>query len=267
MSETFFSTKKGIIAVSVIAMTMFAVSIAVSTTVLANAEQIQGQDTITIIPGSSDKNNPAFFDITYYPIQVGKELRWYNADDINHKIILSSGNETIPAGIENKKVIESGEIKPKTSFTYKFDKEGMYRFSSPTYPWMHGNIIASNDISTTAVTNNLNNSVAIQLSWYPAKPKVVVGPEGQEEQQTHFIIKFINEKTNKIQEHIDYRLVIYDQSNKRVFEQGLHSGWGVEQAAYKFIAPGNYKAEVTINDILFAPVTPDVGKFNIVVIK
>jgi plastocyanin len=267
MSKTFFSAKTGIIAVCVIAMTMFAISIAVSTTVLANGEQIQGQDTITIIPGSSDKNNPAFFDITYYPIQVGKELRWYNADDINHKIVISSGNETTPAGIENKKVIESGDIKPKTSFTYKFDKEGTYRFSSPTFPWMHGNIIASNNISTTAVTNNLNNSVAIQLTWFPSKPKVAVGPEGQEEQQTHFIIKFINEKTNKIQEHIDYRLVIYDQSNKSVFEQGLHSGWGVEQAAYKFMATGNYRAEVTINYILFAPVTPDTAKFSIVVTK
>jgi hypothetical protein len=44
------------------------VSVAVST----YAEQQQGQDIITIIPGASDKNNPAFFDITYYPIQVGK---------------------------------------------------------------------------------------------------------------------------------------------------------------------------------------------------
>jgi len=269
MSKTFFSTKTntGVIAVCVIAVTIFTVYVAASITVLANAEQIQGQDTITIIPGASDKNNPVFFDITYYPIQVGKELRWYNADDVNHKIIISNDNETTPAGIENKKIFESGDIKPKASFMYKFDKEGTYRFSSPTYPWMHGNVIVSNDISTTAITNNLNNSVAIQLSWYPAKPKVVVGPEGQEEQQAHFIIKFINEKTNKIQEHIDYRLVIYDQSNKSVFEQGLHSGWGIEQAAYKFTTPGNYRAEVTINYILFAPVTPDVGKFNIVAIK
>jgi hypothetical protein len=39
----------------------------------------------------------------------------------------------------------------------------------------------------------------------------------------------------------------------------------IRQAAYKFIAPGNYRAEVTINYILFAPVLPDVAKFNIVV--
>jgi hypothetical protein len=139
----------------------------------------------------------------------------------------------------------------------------MYRFSSPLYPWIHGNIVVSNDISTIIVTNNLNNSVGIQLIWFPSKPKAAGEAEGQQG-QTHFIIKFINEKPNKIQEHIDYRFVIYDQQNKSVFEQGLHSGWGVEQAAYKFIAPGNYKAEVTINYILFTPVKPDVGKFNIV---
>ena len=195
---------------------------------------------------------------------MGKELTWYNADDVNHKIIISSGNETTPSGIENRKVVESGGIKPKTSFSYRFDKEGTYRFSSPTYPWMHGNIIVSNDISTTAVTNNLNNSVAVQLSWHPAKTKVGA-TEGADEQQTHFTIKFINEKTNKIQEHIDYQFVIYDQNNKSVFEQRLHSGWGAEQAAYKFMANGNYRAEVTINYILFTPVTPDVAKFNIVV--
>jgi len=231
----------------------------------AYAEQQQGQDVITIIPGASDKNNPAFFDVTYYHIQVGKEVKWYNADDVNHKIIILSGDETNAAGIENKKVIESGDIKPKTSFLYKFDKEGTYRFSSPIYPWMHGNLIVSNDISTSAMTNNLNNSIAIQLSWYPSKPKAVLGEAEGQEQQTHFIIKFINEKSNKIQEHIDYRFVIYDKSNKSVFEQGLHSGWGVEQTAYKFTNPGNYRAEVTINYILFAPVSPDVAKFNIVV--
>jgi hypothetical protein len=77
MSKTFFSAKvyvTAIIAVCVIAMTIFTLSVAASTTVLANAEQIQVQDTITIIPGASDKNNPAFFDVTYYPIQMGSKV-------------------------------------------------------------------------------------------------------------------------------------------------------------------------------------------------
>jgi hypothetical protein len=67
------------------------------------------------------------------------------------------------------------------------------------------------------MTTKLNNNVAIQLTWSPSKPKL-----GEE---THFMITFINEKTNKNQEHIDYQFIIYDQNSK-----GLHSGWGVEQA-------------------------------------
>ena len=46
---------------------------------------------------------------------MGKELRWYNADDVIHKIIVSNDNETGAAGGgENKKIIiDSGDIKPK----------------------------------------------------------------------------------------------------------------------------------------------------------
>ena len=137
MSKSIFSLTIPVIVSITITICIFTVFVAAS----AYAEQQQqGQDIITIIPGASDKNNPAFFDITYYPIQVGKEVRWYNADDISHKIIISSGNETTTYGIEHKKVVESADIKPKTSFSYKFGKEGIYRFSSPIYPWMHGNI-------------------------------------------------------------------------------------------------------------------------------
>jgi plastocyanin len=145
MSKTLFSSKvlvTDIIIVVVIAICIFTVCIVASAFALAYAEQQQQQqDVITIIPDANDKNNPVFFDITYYQIQIGKELRWYNADDVNHKIIISNGNETDAADIENKKVIESGDIKPKASFSYKFDKTGTYRFSSPIYPWMHGNVI------------------------------------------------------------------------------------------------------------------------------
>jgi hypothetical protein len=57
------------------------------------------------------------------------------------------------------------------------------------------------------------------------------------------------------------------KNQTKIQEQRLHSGGGVEQAAYKFITPGNYKAEVAIYYILFAQVQPDVAKFNIVATK
>jgi plastocyanin len=226
----------------------FAVSIF---TIPISAAVVYAEQVITILPGANNKDSPAFFDVTFYPIQIGKELRWYNDDEVSHKIIISGGEEE-----NNKtKLFDSGNIKPKASFSYKFDKSGSYHFSSPIYPWMQGTVFVSDDISTRAMTTNLKNNVAIQLTWSPSKPKV-----GEE---THFVITFINEKTNRNQEHIDYQFIIYDQNSKRVFQQGLHSGWGVEQGTYKFTTAGNYIAEVTIYYILFAPVQPDIAKYNI----
>jgi hypothetical protein len=54
---------------------LFTIYYTASAIVLVYAEQRQ-QDVITIIPGANDKNNPVFVDITYYPIQAGKEVRW-----------------------------------------------------------------------------------------------------------------------------------------------------------------------------------------------
>jgi hypothetical protein len=47
------------------------------------------------------------------------------------------------------------------------------------------------------VTNNLNNGVAIQLTWSPSKPKVAVGGAEGQGQQTHFIIKLLTKKQTK----------------------------------------------------------------------
>jgi plastocyanin len=51
---------------------------------------------------------------------MGKELRWYNDDEVSHKIIITGGEE------QNNRtnLFDSGNIKPKASFSYKFDKAG-----------------------------------------------------------------------------------------------------------------------------------------------
>ena len=93
------------------------------------------------------------------------------------------------------------------------------------------------------------------LSWFPSKPKV-----GEE---THFAINFINNNTHSNQEHVDYEFIITDNSdNKRVYRQALHSCCGAEQGSYKFIKAGDFTSEITIYNILFAPVEPDLARFN-----
>jgi len=91
---------------------------------------------------------------------------------------------------------------------------------------MQGNAFVYNDISSVMMTNP-KIDVAVQLMWAPSVPKVG--------QITHFKIIFINIKTNKNQKHIDYVFSIDTPKNKTSYQQTLHSSWGVESAAYKFI--------------------------------
>ena len=67
------------------------------------------EETITIVPGSSDSSRYRFFDITEYPLNTGEELKWYNADNIVHNIIVTSNDGDII-------VAQSGNINRRDLF-------------------------------------------------------------------------------------------------------------------------------------------------------
>lgn len=205
------------------------------------------EDVITIIPCSSNHNNPKFFDLTSEYVRKGQQVRWFNADDINHRIIISTP--------ERKQVVaDSGLIKPNGSFSFQFSNHGMYNFSSPIYSWMKGNVYVTDDLSSEIRTNPKNN-VDVQLTWNPATPKVG--------QLTHFKIVFLHNNASVNQPHIDYVFSIINLTNKTVYQQGLHSSWGVESASYKFNTTGLFTPKVTITAVLFQPVEPTESDFKI----
>jgi len=198
------------------------------------------EDVISIIPCSNNHNNPKFFDTPSYYVQKGQQIRWHNAVNINHRIVIStSGPKTLSA--------DSGIIKSTGSFSFKFNNIGIYHFSSPVYPWMQGNVSVTDDISSVTMTNPKNN-VDVQLTWSPDIPRVG--------EITHFKIIFINRNTDKNQQHIDYVFSIDSPENKILYQQALHSSWGVEYASYKFNTPGFIIPKLTIDAILFQPVEP-----------
>lgn len=208
------------------------------------------EDVITIIPCSSDHNNPKFFDLTSDYVRKGQQVRWSNADDINHRIIISTA--------DGKQVIsDSGLIKPNSSFSFQFNNPGKFNFSSPIYPWMKGNVSVTDDLSSEIRTNPKNN-IDVQLSWSPAAPKVG--------QLTHFRIVFLHNNTSINQPHVDYVFSLVNSTNKTVYQQQyLHSSWGVESASYKFNTTGLFTSKVTITAVLFQPVEPTESDFKIVV--
>jgi hypothetical protein len=208
------------------------------------------EEVITILPGAQDHNRPRFLDITFYPIETGKELTWFNDDDTSHRIIINATSEESNATIL---VADSGIIEPENSYTYTFEEEGTYLFSSHTYPWIKGTVLVSDDISTVTRTDS-ENDIDVQLSWTPIAPKV-----GQE---THFKIIFISKETEENQKHIDYRFCIQDQTGKRIDLKSPHSGWGVESASYIFEKEGEFNPRISIFNINFIPVEVGVTEFE-----
>lgn len=77
---------------------------------LAFAEEV-----ITILPGAQDHNRPRFLDITYYPIESGKELTWFNDDDVSHRIII---DKTTDESNNTELVADSGIIKTGQNYFY-----------------------------------------------------------------------------------------------------------------------------------------------------
>jgi plastocyanin len=206
------------------------------------------EEIITIVPGSSDSSRYRFFDITEYPISTGEEIKWYNADNIPHNIkVVSSDGKTI--------VTESENIKPKEYFNYEFKDEGQYLFQSSKYPWMKGKIIVTDDIKT--VKESFENDIDLYMSWTPSTIK-----SGQ---KAIFKIIFIDKKSTKNQEHIDYSFTIKDSAvDKVLYKNSLtHSAWGIEPASYTFHVTGNLVIEVGIQGILFQPITPEYIEFEI----
>jgi len=209
---------------------------------------VHAEEIVTIVPGASDSSRYRFFDITEYPLITGEEIKWFNADNILHNIkIMSKDGKTI--------VAESENIKPKEYFNYEFKQEGQYLFQSSKYPWMKGKIIVTNDIKT--IKKSLGNDIDLNISWTPSITK-----SGE---KTLFKIIFIDKKSNKNQEHIDYSFTIKDSKIDRVLYKNslTHSAWGIEPASYKFNLTGNVVGEVGIQGILFQPITPKYIKFEI----
>jgi plastocyanin len=168
------------------------------------------EEIITRVPGSSDSSRYRFFDITEYQISIGEEIKWYNADNILHNIkVVSSDGKTI--------VTESENIKPNEYFNYEFKEEGQYLFQSSKYPWMRGKIIVTDDIKT--VKKSFENDIDLYMSWTPSTIK-----SGD---KAIFKIIFIDKKSNKNQEHIDYSFTIKDPTvDKVLYKNSLtHSAW------------------------------------------
>jgi plastocyanin len=215
----------------------------------ANAQE----EIITIVPGSSDSSRYRFFDITEYPISTEEEIKWYNADDVIHNIVIFSNN--------GKDILTKSEnIKPKGFFSYTFENKGEYLFQSSNYDWMKGKIIVTDDIET--IKKSMEKDIDIYLSWTPSS--INIG------EKVFFKIIFVDNKSEKNQEHLDYSFTIENPttSDNTLYKNAItHSAWGVEPASHTFNSNGVFIGKVGIEGLLFQPIEPVFTEFELQVVK
>ncbi len=84
--------------------------------------------------------------------------------------------------------------------------------------------------------------------------------------QTKLNIDFINPQTQKIQEHIDYRLTVFKEADAIFGPIPLtHTSVGSVKIPVEFIDEGVYSVDFEVEGILFQPIPMEKVSFNVIV--
>ena len=86
-------------------------------------------------------------------------------------------------------------------------------------------------------------------------------------EQTRLNIDFINPQTQKIQEHIDYRITVFNESDDTVFGPIplTHTSVGSVSIPVEFTEDGIYSVDLDVEGILFQPIPLEKVSFNVLV--
>lgn len=107
-----------------------------------------------------------------------------------------------------------------------------------------------------AVLPSDKGTLNVGISTFPEKP--VPGDD------TKFKIDFINPKTEKVQEHIDYTVSIQRDGEQIIGSQNLiHTSVGSITIPVNSIEPGTYFVLIEMEGILFQPIDKEVVSFTI----
>lgn len=93
---------------------------------------ISSTATVLILNGNSLQNNTGFFTPPDLEIIRGTTVIWENHDNIGHTVQSQDGKGNV-IGLFNSPVLKSGE-----TFSYKFDKPGVYYYLDTLHPWRIG---------------------------------------------------------------------------------------------------------------------------------
>jgi hypothetical protein len=207
--------------------------------------EVFGEDIITIYNGAGNRAAYHYVDVEIYPIEVGQPVTWYNDDYVEHQLVISAEDGSILGN--------SGPIDLRGSFSYEFNETGLFEYRSALYPAVKGKVLVSDDM-VVMKSENLVSGLDLQISWTPANPSI-----GEE---TYIKSIFIDNESQKNQEHVDYSLSVTDSSgNVLELQSDCHALNGLQVTRHVFDKKDDFTLSAEVHSVFFIPSTSSVATF------
>jgi plastocyanin len=204
-----------------------------------------GEDVITIYNGAGTRANDHFVDVQVYPVEAGHPVTWHNDDYVKHELVISSDEGLVLAN--------SGPIALRGSFSYTFNETGLFEYRSALYPEVAGRVLVSDEM-VVMNSEDVVPGLDMQISWTPASPSI-----GEE---THIKNIFIDNKSQRNQEHVDYSLTLTDSAGNAVeLRSDSHALNGLQVTSHIFDKRDDFTLDVKVHTVFFVPATSSDATF------
>jgi len=199
-------------------------------------------DTQVIIPlGATNTNTPFSLSPSVLDVKTNETVTWQNNDVSIHTVTTG----TTSLGFDGR--VDSGVIAAGKSFSYKFDKAGVYGYYCLFHPWMTGvvNVGSSSKIQPVDTI-----SFSTDKSSYHNGDSILISGKVSNfipnEQVTVWI-------TNP--QGIAVAIAHVETESNDDFSTSIHSGGGLWQSGntYKVYAQYGSRSSVASTDIVFEP--------------
>jgi plastocyanin len=191
-------------------------------------------------------------------INVNDTIKWINDDTEPHTVTSGLGGGLASAATNSKGkpngFFDSGLFKPGSSWSFKFNKSGTFKYFCTIHPWMEGIVNVkgeSTNIPPYAVNKNgnridklpsyvLSNDKKFEtgLSWTPSSIKT--------NEPINFIIDFFEMPKNTKLHLWPYNFILI-QNGKEIYRTSGITQIGASVEKYAFSAPGNLTIKIESN--------------------
>lgn len=208
------------------------------------------EKTVTIPFGAynPELNTPAktWYDPSLVSVDVGEKVTWVNKDKEAHTITSGKGSGRFgwmssefgkPDGY-----FDSGRFMPNESWSFTFDKKGLYTYYCTIHPWMGGSVLVQQKIPeypTDGLGNQIEKFPVVQftadkaieadLTW---EPNVI-----RTHEKIKFIFQFYNAKTEGTLVKMDYDFVLI-QNGREIYRDTGKTEVGGDYRDYVFDTSG-----------------------------